>query len=104
MEHPWDGGTKVCSNGLGHITNMAAMPIYGKNLKNLLWKQKTRKLVMQHQILEYYQVCSIDDPRLTLTFYLRQSKNMFPYLFVWEHNLTVDFLETIEVYDLKVGI
>ena len=22
-----------CSNGLGHMTNMAAMPIYGKNLK-----------------------------------------------------------------------
>ena len=24
---------KVCSNGLCHTTNMAAMPIYGKNLK-----------------------------------------------------------------------
>ena len=29
---PWDGGTKVCSNGPGHMTNMALMPIYGKNL------------------------------------------------------------------------
>ena len=27
---PWDEGTKVCSNGPGHITNMADMPIYGK--------------------------------------------------------------------------
>ena len=27
----WDEGTKVCSNGPGHKTNMAAMPIYGKN-------------------------------------------------------------------------
>ena len=27
---PWDGGTKVCSNGPGHMTKMAAMPIYGK--------------------------------------------------------------------------
>ena len=25
---------KVCSNGCGHMTKMAAMPIYGKNLKN----------------------------------------------------------------------
>ena len=25
----WDGGTKVPSNGLGHITKMATMPIYG---------------------------------------------------------------------------
>ena len=33
MEPPWDGGTEVCSNGPGHMTKMAAMPIYGKNLK-----------------------------------------------------------------------
>ena len=29
-------GMKINSNELGHMTNMAAMPIYGKNLKNLL--------------------------------------------------------------------
>ena len=33
MELLWDGGTKVCSNGPGHMTKMATMPIYGKNLK-----------------------------------------------------------------------
>ena len=33
MELLWDGGTKVCSNGPGHMTKMAAMPIYVKNLK-----------------------------------------------------------------------
>ena len=33
VEPPWNGGTKVCSNGLGHMTKMAAMPIYGQNLK-----------------------------------------------------------------------
>ena len=33
VEPLWDGGTKVCSNGTGHMTKMAAMPIYGKNLK-----------------------------------------------------------------------
>ena len=33
VEPPWDGGTKVWSNGLGRMTRMAAMPIYGKNLK-----------------------------------------------------------------------
>ena len=26
-------GMKICTNELGHMTNMAAMPIYGKNLK-----------------------------------------------------------------------
>ena len=35
-EPPWQGGTKVCINGPGHMTKMAAMPIYTKNLKNLL--------------------------------------------------------------------
>ena len=45
MEPPWDGETKVCSNGPCHMTKMAAMPIYGKNLKNLLLRnQKTDDL------------------------------------------------------------
>ena len=30
VEPPWEGGTKVCSRHLGHVTKMAAMPIYGK--------------------------------------------------------------------------
>ena len=33
VEPPWEGGTIVYINGLGHMTKMAAMPIYGKNLK-----------------------------------------------------------------------
>ena len=33
VEPSWDGGTKVCSNGPGHMTKLAAMPIYGKNLQ-----------------------------------------------------------------------
>ena len=33
MEPPWDGRTKFYSNNLGHMTKMAAMPIYGKNHK-----------------------------------------------------------------------
>ena len=28
---PWNEAMKVSSNGPGHMTNMAAMPIYGKN-------------------------------------------------------------------------
>ena len=30
---PGPFGKKNCSNGLGHMTKVAAMPIYGKNLK-----------------------------------------------------------------------
>ena len=45
VEPPWDGGMKICSNCPGHMTNMAAMPIYGKNLKNLLlWNQTANDL------------------------------------------------------------
>ena len=38
---PWDGRTEVYSNGLGHITKTAVMPIYGKDIKKnlLLWNQ-----------------------------------------------------------------
>ena len=37
VEPPWVGGTKVRSGaGLGHMTKMAATPIYGRNFKNLL--------------------------------------------------------------------
>ena len=32
VEPPWEGGTKVYVNGPGHMTKMAAMPIYDKNL------------------------------------------------------------------------
>ena len=32
VEPPWEGGTKVCINGPGHMTKMAATAIYGKNL------------------------------------------------------------------------
>ena len=33
VEPPWEGVMKVCKIGPGHMTKMAAMPIYGKNLK-----------------------------------------------------------------------
>ena len=46
MAPPWDGGMIDCANGPGYMTSMAAMPIYGKNLKKniLLWKQKADDL------------------------------------------------------------
>ena len=69
MEPPWDGGTKVCSNSPDHMTKMAAMPIYGKNLKKKNFsgtkRPMTLKLGMQHWVLKYYPVCSDDDPELT---------------------------------------
>ena len=54
VEPPWEGGTKVCINGPGHMTKMAATPIYGKNLK----KSSSSEPVDQ---LSRNLVCSIGD-------------------------------------------
>ena len=40
VEPPYDGGMKVCSKGPGHMTKMATLPTYGKNLKNLLLRNQ----------------------------------------------------------------
>ena len=42
-----------------------------------------------------YQVCSNDDPRLTLT-YLTSRSNLLPNAFKWENFRNVDFLKTVE--------
>ena len=39
---------------------------------------------------------------LTLTCFKARS-NLVPYVFVWEKGKTIDFSETIAVYDIKVG-
>ena len=62
----------------------------------------TLKLGMQHWVLEYYQICSNDDTGLTLTYFTTRS-NLVPYAFVWEKGKTMDFSETIVVYDLKLA-
>ena len=40
MEPQRDGGMKVCSWGLGQLTKVAAMPIYGKNPSKIFSKIK----------------------------------------------------------------
>ena len=106
MEPPWDRGMKICSNNPGHLTKMATMPIYGKNFKNIFFsgtkRLMTLKLGMQHRVLQYYQVCSNDDPGLTLTYFTARS-NLVPYAFVWEKGKTMDFSETVVIYDLKLA-
>ena len=66
-------------------------------MKNLLLR-KTLKLGMPHRVLGYYQVCSNDDPGLTLTYFTARS-TLVPYAFGWEKGKTMDFSETIVVYD-----
>ena len=62
----------------------------------------TLKLGVQYLVLKYYQVCSNDDPRWTLTYFTARS-NLVLCAFVWEKVKTMDFSETIVVYDIKVG-
>ena len=87
MESPWDGETKVYSNCPGHMTKLAAMPIYDKNIKKIFFSKTKRpmtfKLDMQHWVLEYYIFYSNDDPELTLTYFTASSK-LVPFAFVWE--------------------
>ena len=54
MEPPWDRGTRVCSNGPGHMTKMTATPIYSKNLKKniLLQNQKADDLESRYVALD----------------------------------------------------
>ena len=62
----------------------------------------TLKVGMSHRVLKYFQVCSNDDPELTLT-YFTASSNLIPYAFVWEKDKIMIFSETVAVYDIKVG-
>ena len=70
MEPPWEGGTKVYINGPGHMTKMAATPIYGTNLQKSSPEPAGR--------FSGNLVCSIgdsiivyinDDPGVTLTYF-----------------------------------
>ena len=39
VEPPWVGGTIFCAQHLGHMTKMAAMPIYGKNPSKIFFSR-----------------------------------------------------------------
>ena len=76
-----------------------------KTFKNLLLQnQKSYDLETWHVALgiKLYKVYINDDPGLTLTYFTSRS-NLVPYAFVWEKGKTMDFSETIVVYDLKLA-
>ena len=62
----------------------------------------TLKFGRQYWVLQYYQVCSNDDPGLTLTYFTTRS-NLVTSAFVWENGKTMDFSATIVVYDFKLA-
>ena len=82
LGHPCTLDTFLVSNGPGHMTKMATMPIYGKKtLKNVLRNQKADDLESWYAAsgAQCYQVCSNDDPGLTLTYFTTRS-NLVPQL------------------------
>ena len=85
-------GTKVCLQGLGHMTRMAAMPMYGnKPSKNFFSRTNgpvTLKLGMQHW-----------GP--SLTYFIARS-NLVTYAFVWEKVKIIDISEAILDYVLNL--
>ena len=63
----------------------------------------TLKVSMQHWVLEYYQVCSNDDPGMTLTYFTAKSNWSPMLLYGKKVKQWILFSETIVVYDIKVG-
>ena len=73
----WEGGTNVFINNPGHMTKMAAMPIYGKNPSKFSFSGTTgpisTKLGNKHRGLEYYNVFINYDLWMTLTYFTARS-------------------------------
>ena len=66
---------KVCINGQGHMTKMAAMAINNKKKTLIIFFSSTRrpmisKLGMKHQAMELFKVYINHDPGMTLTFFM----------------------------------
>ena len=87
-------GTKVCSRDLGHMTKMAAMPIYGKNHSKIFFSRTggpiSMKLGLKHPGLQSIVVCENDDIGMTLTYFTARSilNTLF---FTLEKVKTMDF-------------
>ena len=65
------------------MTKMAATPIYGKNPLEIFQNQKADALITRGNVAlgcGAYQVCSNDDPKLTLNF-LTSRSNLLSYAF-----------------------
>ena len=64
-------------NNLGHMTKMAATPIYGNNPSKIFFSGTTESIStkdgMKHWGLKYYNVFINHDPVMTLTYFTARS-------------------------------
>ena len=69
---------KICCYDASHMTKMATMPIFGRNLSKIHFTVTggpiSTKLGMYHRGLLPIIVCSNDDPGVTLTYFTLRSK------------------------------
>ena len=94
-------GTKSYSNGVSHIPKMATMPVYGKNLKNLLLpNQKTIDLKTLYVLLWTWVLPKWSWVDLDL-FYAKVKFGHIGFC-VGEREI-IYFLETIAALGLKVA-
>ena len=100
MELLWGGGTKVCSNGPGHMTEMAPMPIYGKNHKKSSslepkgrWPWNLVCIIGCSSTTKFAQMVTLGWP-----WHFTVRSNLVPYAFVWEKGKTMDFSETCHLW------
>ena len=94
----WDGGTKAFfvwawrpswSFDQDHLNKLKTFDFFPGNDWMILLK-----LGIQHRALEYCQVCSNNDLRLTFDFFMQRSI-LVPYTFEWETAQLVDYSETV---------
>ena len=89
-------GKNVCSDDLGHMTKMAALPYMVKTLQKVFFSGTkglmTLWLGMEHWGLWPIIVCSNDEPRLTMTYFTAMS-NLVSYAFIWGKLLESNLME-----------
>ena len=79
---------KIHQDNAGHMTKMAAMPIYAKNTLKIFFPGTIGliliKLCMKQQRPKPFIFCSNYDPWLTLTYYKESLKFATLLVFIWE--------------------
>ena len=74
-------------NNQGHMTKMAAMPIYGKNPSKIFFYGTcgpiSMKLCIKHRWLKYYNVYMNHDPVMTLTQFMAARSTWVAHAFEW---------------------
>ena len=98
---------KMHQHNAGHMTTMAAMPIYGRNTLKIFFPGTTgpilMKLCMKHQRPKLFIIYTNFDPGLTLTYFTARS-NFATWALSWENVTMMDSLEIFASCDLEFGL